>query len=183
MKGPYQLGDIVFFCRRARKGEHGQHTSAMIVDCSTKVMAPRRLSHMLSTCLFDVTRTKESLAIKATSRNWRERETPIESGYPAGEVHNMTTFLQLIKQLNYALTNPIRNPLLEENSAPRCAGEPALSACTRNQMQVGPRRVVAFSTTSMRAPFLCNSITISASMSQNLCKRSRSSREEQRLGY
>ena len=46
-------------------------TSAMLSDCLTKTMTSGRLNETLSTGIFDMRLTDESLAIKAKSRKWR----------------------------------------------------------------------------------------------------------------
>ena len=46
-------------------------TSAMLSDCSTKTMTSCRLNETLSTSIFDMRPTEESLAIKAQNRKWR----------------------------------------------------------------------------------------------------------------
>ena len=46
-------------------------SSAMLSDCLTKTMTSCRLNETLSTCIFDMRPTKESLAIKAKIRKWR----------------------------------------------------------------------------------------------------------------
>ena len=47
-------------------------TSAMLSDCFTKTMTSYRLIETLSTGIFDMRPTEESLAIKAKNRKWRE---------------------------------------------------------------------------------------------------------------
>ena len=58
-------------------------TSAMRADCLTKTMNSGRLGEMMSTGIFDMRPTEESLAIKATNRKWRaskkEQERPQDS--------------------------------------------------------------------------------------------------------
>ena len=55
-------------------------TSAMLSDCLTKTMTSGRLNETLSTGIFDMRPTEESLAIKAKNRKWRvskkEQERP-----------------------------------------------------------------------------------------------------------
>ena len=46
-------------------------TSAMLSDCFTKTMTSCRLIEKLSTGIFDMRPTEESLAIKAKNRKWR----------------------------------------------------------------------------------------------------------------
>ena len=46
-------------------------TSAMLLDCLTKTMTSCRLIETLSTGIFDMRPTEESLAIKTKSRMWR----------------------------------------------------------------------------------------------------------------
>ena len=46
-------------------------TSAMLSDCLTKTMTSGRLSETLSTGIFQMSLTEESLAIKAKNRKWR----------------------------------------------------------------------------------------------------------------
>ena len=58
-------------------------TSAMLADCLTKTLTSGRLSEMMSTGIFDMRPTEESLAIKAKNRKWRaskkEQERPQDS--------------------------------------------------------------------------------------------------------
>ena len=58
-------------------------TSAMLSDCSTKMMNCGRLNETLSTGIFDMRPAEESLAIKAKNRKWRasnkEQERPQDS--------------------------------------------------------------------------------------------------------
>ena len=46
-------------------------TSAMVSDCLTKTMISSRLNETLSTGVFDLRPTEESLAIKAKNRKWK----------------------------------------------------------------------------------------------------------------
>ena len=46
-------------------------TSAMLSDCSAKTMTSCRLNETLSTSIFDMRPTEESLAIEAQDRKWR----------------------------------------------------------------------------------------------------------------
>ena len=46
-------------------------TSSMLSNCSTKTMTSCRLNETLSTGIFDMRPTEESLAIKAQNRKWR----------------------------------------------------------------------------------------------------------------
>ena len=45
-------------------------TPAMLSDCLTKTMTSCRLTEALSTGIFDMRPTEESLAIKAKNRKW-----------------------------------------------------------------------------------------------------------------
>ena len=47
-------------------------TSAMLSDCSTKMLTSGQLNETLSTGIFNMRPTEESLAIKAKNRKWRE---------------------------------------------------------------------------------------------------------------
>ena len=46
-------------------------TSAMLSDCSSKTMTSSRLNETLSTGIFDMRPTEESLVIKVKNRKWR----------------------------------------------------------------------------------------------------------------
>ena len=73
------IWDIRDDCDEAFDGSKGDYprwidTSGMLSDCSTKTMTSCRLSGTLSTGIFDMGPTEESLAIEAKSRKWRALE-------------------------------------------------------------------------------------------------------------
>ena len=67
------------------KGDHPHwiDTSAMLADCLAKTMTSGRLNEMMSTGIFVIRPTEESLAMKAKNRKWRaskkEQEWPQDS--------------------------------------------------------------------------------------------------------
>ena len=56
------------------KGDYPRwiHTSAMLSDGLTKTMTSCRLTETLSTGIFDMRPTGESLALEAKNRKWKE---------------------------------------------------------------------------------------------------------------
>ena len=63
-------------CDEEADGSQGDYprridTSAMLSNCKTKTMTSGRLNETLSTGIFDMRPTEESLAIQAKNRKWR----------------------------------------------------------------------------------------------------------------
>ena len=87
-------------CDKGSKGEYPRwiDTSAMLSDCLAKRMTSGRLNETLSTCIFVIRPTEESLAIKAKKQ---EVESVVER---AGTVPGF-------RYLNYSLTRLLVSPI------------------------------------------------------------------------